>query len=78
MMNKKIIVWFRRDLRIIDNPAGKYIRKWIPELQSLPDKYIHKPWEAPKYILSSANITLGTTLSHRGSSSCPRACFATL
>ncbi|MDQ0245817.1 deoxyribodipyrimidine photo-lyase [Bacillus fengqiuensis] len=43
------------------DPAGEYIRKWIPELQSLLDKYIHKPWEAPEYILSSSNIKLGAT-----------------
>ena len=40
---------------------GKYIRKWIPELSALPDKWIHKPWEAPKEVLESANIHLGKT-----------------
>ena len=24
---------------------GNYVKKWIPELSSLPEKYIHKPWE---------------------------------
>jgi deoxyribodipyrimidine photo-lyase len=24
---------------------GEYVRRWVPELQALPDKFIHKPWE---------------------------------
>ncbi len=30
------------------DPAGAYVRAFIPELAALPDKYIHKPWEAPR------------------------------
>jgi deoxyribodipyrimidine photo-lyase len=26
---------------------GDYVRHWVPEIAKLPDKYIHKPWEAP-------------------------------
>ncbi|HDR7518031.1 cryptochrome/photolyase family protein [Bacillus mobilis] len=40
---------------------GEYIRKWVPELRNIPNKYIHKPWEAPEHILQKANITLGHT-----------------
>ncbi|MDN2660353.1 deoxyribodipyrimidine photo-lyase [Neptunomonas sp. CHC150] len=38
---------------------GEYIRTYIPELSALPNKYIHKPWEAPVDVLNSANIELG-------------------
>jgi len=38
---------------------GEYVRKWIPELSNLPNKFIHKPWEAPDNILKSAGVTLG-------------------
>jgi deoxyribodipyrimidine photo-lyase len=38
---------------------GKYIRKWIPELAKLPDKYIYRPWEASQKDLDDAGITLG-------------------
>ena len=24
---------------------GKYVRKWVPELRNIPNKFIHKPWE---------------------------------
>ncbi|MGF9852838.1 deoxyribodipyrimidine photo-lyase [Bacillus paramobilis] len=40
---------------------GEYIRKWVPELRDMPNKYIHKPWEAPEHILQEANIQLGHT-----------------
>ena len=26
------------------DPAGAYVRKFVPELASVPDRYIHKPW----------------------------------
>jgi deoxyribodipyrimidine photo-lyase len=27
---------------------GAYVRRFVPELADLPDKYLHKPWEAPE------------------------------
>lgn len=41
------------------DPKGEYVRKWIPEIAKLPDKWIHKPWRAPAEILSKANLKLG-------------------
>ena len=38
---------------------GVYVRKYCPELKDLPDKYIHKPWEAPSIIAKDANVALG-------------------
>jgi len=29
------------------DPGGAYVRKFVPELAGMPDKYIHRPWEAP-------------------------------
>lgn len=29
------------------DPAGAYVRRWVPELARVPDRYVHKPWEAP-------------------------------
>ena len=30
------------------DPEGKYVRKYVPELKHLPNKHIHKPWDAPQ------------------------------
>jgi deoxyribodipyrimidine photo-lyase len=40
---------------------GDYTRHWVPELAELPNKYLHKPWEAPKLTLEAAGIKLGET-----------------
>jgi deoxyribodipyrimidine photo-lyase len=41
--------------------AGDYIKRWIPELSALPDRYIHQPWEAPEAILGQCGVRLGET-----------------
>lgn len=43
---------------------GTYVRRWVPEIASLPDSHIHKPWEANASILSGASIVLGQTYPH--------------
>jgi len=40
---------------------GVYTRRWVPELSQLPDKYLHKPWEAPAEVMDAAGICLGET-----------------
>jgi len=30
------------------DPDGAYVRRWVPELNNLPTRYIHKPWSAPQ------------------------------
>ena len=41
------------------DPSGVYVRRWVPELRELPNRYVHKPWEAPKAVLHAAGIVLG-------------------
>ncbi|MDT7953845.1 MAG: deoxyribodipyrimidine photo-lyase, partial [Acetobacteraceae bacterium] len=41
--------------------AGAYVRRFVPELAALPDKFLHAPWTAPPAMLAEANITLGRT-----------------
>ncbi len=40
---------------------GAYVRKFVPELANLPDKFLHKPWEAPLSALKQAGVSLGKT-----------------
>jgi len=39
--------------------AGSYLRRWLPELAALPDRYLHEPWHAPAPVLERANLRLG-------------------
>jgi deoxyribodipyrimidine photo-lyase len=41
------------------DPEGKYVRRYVPELAKLPDRYIHRPWEAPTSVLHDSGIALG-------------------
>ena len=29
------------------DPHGRFIRRWLPELQRVPDEYLHEPWLMP-------------------------------
>lgn len=41
------------------DPRGEYVRRWLPVLAALPDKYVHAPWTAPAGVLSRAGVRLG-------------------
>ncbi|MGE0733477.1 MAG: deoxyribodipyrimidine photo-lyase [Alphaproteobacteria bacterium] len=43
------------------DPAGDYVRRYVPELAALPAKWIHRPFAAPKQILDAAGVRLGQT-----------------
>jgi deoxyribodipyrimidine photo-lyase len=41
------------------DPDGEYIRKYIPEISELPNKYLFNPWEAPQEELDRAGVVIG-------------------
>ena len=43
------------------DPDGSYVRSFVPELEKLPDRYLHKPWDAPDKVLADAGVELGRT-----------------
>ncbi|MBV9735322.1 MAG: deoxyribodipyrimidine photo-lyase [Acidisphaera sp.] len=43
------------------DPEGRYVRRWVPELAALPDRFLHAPWELPAEVLEAAGVRLGRT-----------------
>lgn len=41
------------------DPDGDYIRRFVPELEALPNKHLHDPGSAPESVLEEAGIKLG-------------------
>ena len=41
------------------DPTGEYVRRHVPELTDVPNRYLHNPWEAPESVLTACGVTLG-------------------
>lgn len=44
---------------------GAYIRRWLPALARVPDRWLHRPWEAPPLELAAARVRLGVDYPNR-------------
>ena len=41
------------------DPDGTYVRRWVPELSGVPDRWIHEPWALPGAEARAAGLRLG-------------------
>jgi len=41
------------------DPRGAYVRRWVPELAGVPDRFIHAPWKTPPDVQRAAGCLVG-------------------
>ncbi len=41
------------------DPAGDYVRRWLPELIDVPTKYIHQPWQMSSALQEELECVIG-------------------
>lgn len=46
------------------DPDGDYIRRWLPQLARVPQKYVHTPWEMPQSVQAETGCEIGKHYPH--------------
>ncbi len=41
------------------DPQGDYVRRWLPELAGVPERWIHQPWRMPTALQQSCGCEIG-------------------
>jgi deoxyribodipyrimidine photo-lyase len=41
------------------DPNGDYVRRWVPELERVPDRYLGEPWTMPEEVQAEAGCVIG-------------------
>lgn len=42
------------------DPGGEYVRRYVPELAGVPDRYLSEPWTMPDEVQAQAGCRIGT------------------
>jgi deoxyribodipyrimidine photo-lyase len=42
------------------DPEGAYVRKYVPELERVPDEHLREPWEMPEDVQEESGCVIGT------------------
>jgi deoxyribodipyrimidine photo-lyase len=57
--------WFRIFNPVLQgrrfDPDGVWVRRWVPELAGIPDRFVHAPWEMPPQVAADAGFEPGLT-----------------
>ncbi len=43
------------------DPHGEFVRRWIPQLEAVPDQWLFEPWTMPAGVQARAGVRIGTT-----------------
>jgi deoxyribodipyrimidine photo-lyase len=41
------------------DPDGAYVRRYVPELENVPDRYLTEPWTMPEAAQAAAGCRIG-------------------
>jgi deoxyribodipyrimidine photo-lyase len=41
------------------DPAGEYVRRYVPELRAVPDEFLREPWTMPREVQDAAGCRIG-------------------
>jgi deoxyribodipyrimidine photo-lyase len=46
------------------DPDGDYVRRFVPELEAVPTRWIHHPWDMPPEVAEACGVTIGEDYPH--------------